>query len=84
MTDLDRMKLERDTLDKKIGIAERNQAFDRAREAFRLLGADSDLPVLDILEQALADWSPADPNRRRVGAVEFIERLSTIVETYRR
>ena len=80
MTDLERMKVERDTLDRKIMAAEADQVQDRAREAFRLLATDNSLPAIEIVDQALVECSLVDPQR----AAAFTERLAVIVDTYRR
>ena len=74
------MKVKREALDRRIEAAEAGQARDRAREAFRLLATDDSLPVIEIVDQALAKCSLVDPQR----AVAFTERLAAIVETYRR
>ena len=74
------MKVKREALDRKIEAAEADQVQDRAREAFHLLATDDSLPVIEIVDQALAKCSLTDQERARV----FTERLAAIVETYRR
>ena len=80
MTDLERWKIERDALDQRIADEEANQACERAREVFRRLGAEKGLPVMEIVDLAMADFIQTDPER----AVKFTERLAACVKAHSR
>lgn len=81
MTDLEQLRLQRDALSMQIAVAESNETLGRARDAFTRLASDN-LPVLEILDQALHGWASADPTRQRLDAREFVARLSAIVDVY--
>lgn len=81
MTDIERWKVERAALDEKIAEAEADQVRERARTAFRRLADDESLPLISIMQQALAPVkvvSSSDPDR----AVMFLDRLPVIVDAY--
>lgn len=79
MTDLERWRLERAELDRKIRKAEAAEAESRIREALADLAANQDLPVLELIDKALRSV----PLNERDRAAQFIERLTVLVRAGR-
>ena len=77
VNNLERLRLERDTMIKRVAAAEAEEAARRAREAFRLLGKPT-APVLEIIDQTLIDHSLLDPQR----AARFVDRLQAIARAH--
>lgn len=80
MTEIERWRLERAELDRKIRKAETEEADRRARDVLNRLSADEELPVLQTIDQALVAVGITDNDR----ATQLIERLTVLVDAGRR
>ena len=88
MTKIDQLRIEynaakqrADELYSQLETAESNRSIAHAREAFKRLGTNENLNVLDIIRQALQAWSAPSPKRPigPVDASEFVERLTAVI-----
>ena len=75
MTELDRLRQQRKTLDRQIAEEERHELASSLRRSFATLVQNESMPVTAIVEQALTEWR----NGRSYTLSEFAQRLETAV-----
>lgn len=78
MTKLERLRARHEALGRQVKAEEQAQIAARARGVFRTLADNPELPVLDILDQALGGTDLLDSDR----APDFVERLEEITATH--